>query len=583
MIAASQTPSNSARRAPHWCRANVALAVPAFLLCFASLVSWTDAQAQESVAHTVHNLTPTGPGAIKGGQNAGVCIYCHTPHNANPSPALWNRDTAGVTYQIYASSTMLAKVNQPSGSSRLCLSCHDGVLALAGVRVPGPVSGSALGPMRGPTVLGTDLRNSHPISFVYDSALATRSGELADPASLPRGIHVDSNRELQCTSCHDPHDDRYPKFLRMDNSNSELCTACHRMHSWSTSSHATSPARWNGRGINPWPAARQATVAANSCLNCHQTHFAPQAQGLLTQSAEVANCTVCHSGSVAGKNIAAEFESSAKISAHPINAAQGTHSANENPATMVRHVTCADCHNPHTATAASTGSRGMPGPLQGAVGVNLNGVRVASATAEYQVCIKCHDPREPSTPGATRVEATRNVRVKINPANASFHPIAAIGKNPGVRGLLAGYTASSVITCGDCHNNSDPGPRGAHASRFAPILERNYAATDPTPESPVSYDICYKCHDRNALVTDSARTFPHRLHVVNNQASCAVCHDAHGSRKNAHLINFMARDATGRSVVTPNRSGRLEYVTTSPGKGSCYLRCHGVDHNPLKY
>jgi len=583
MIAVAQTPSKSAWRGTRRQRATVALALSLLLVCVALLGSWTDAQAQESVTRTVHNLTPTGPGAIKGSQSAGVCIYCHTPHNANPTPALWNRDIAGVTYQIYASSTMLAKIDQPSGSSRLCLSCHDGILALAGVRVPETVSGSTPGPLRGPNVLGTDLRSSHPISFVYDAALATRSGELADPTSLPHGIHVDANRQLQCTSCHDPHDDRYPKFLRIDNSNAALCTACHRMHMWTTSSHATSQARWNGRGISPWRAPMQANVAANSCLNCHQTHFAPQAEELLTQSTEVANCTVCHSGSVAAKNIAAEFESGAKASAHPITASQGTHRPNENPATMVRHVTCADCHDPHMATAASTGSRAMPGPLQGAVGVNLSGMRVAPATAEYQVCIKCHDPREPSTPGAARVEATRSVRVKINPANASFHPIAAIGKNSGVRGLLAGYTASSVISCSDCHNNSDPGPRGAHASRFAPILERNYSATDPTPESPVSYDICYKCHDRNMLVSDSARTFPHRLHVVNSQASCAACHDAHGSRKNAHLINFMARDATGHSVVTPNRSGRLEYVTTSPGKGSCYLTCHGVDHNPLKY
>ena len=572
-----------ARRCPRRRRAGVQLSLSTLLFCLASLAPWADLQAENSVARTVHNLTPTGPGALKGSQPGGVCVYCHTPHNANPTPALWNRDTAGVSYQIYASDTMLATVHQPTNSSRLCLSCHDGILALAGVRVPGPSADPSLGPMRGPAVLGTDLRNSHPISFVYDGALAAKSGELVDPASLPAGIHVDSDRELQCTSCHDPHEDRYPHFLRLDNSNGALCTACHLLSQWHTASHGTSQARWNGAGTNPWPAGAQPTVAANGCLNCHRTHFAPQAQHLLLQSGEVVNCTVCHAGTVAAKNIAAEFESGAKVSAHPITASQWTHRPNENPATMTRHVTCADCHNPHTATQTSHSARGISGPLQGAIGVNLSGVRVAPATADYQVCIKCHDPREPSTPGATRVEATRSVRVKINPGNASFHPIVTVGRNPAVQGLLAGYTASSIIGCGDCHNNSDPGPRGAHASRFAPILERNYVATDPTPESPISYDICYKCHDRNALVSDSDRTFPHKRHVVNNQAPCAVCHDAHGSRGNAHLINFMSRDATGRSVVTPNRVGRLEYITTSPGKGSCYLKCHGVDHNPLKY
>src|SRR5271157_1334830 len=146
----SQNRSLPARRWPRQRKLNLALPVSALLLCLASLAPWDDLQAQNAVGRTVHNLTPTGPGALKGSQPAGVCVYCHTPHNANPTPGLWNRDTAGVTYQIYASDTMLAKVHQPTNSSRLCLSCHDGILALAGVRVQGPSNGSALGPMRGP-------------------------------------------------------------------------------------------------------------------------------------------------------------------------------------------------------------------------------------------------------------------------------------------------------------------------------------------------------------------------------------------------------------------------------------------------
>jgi len=554
----------------------------ALLLAIVAVAVAPPAHGQTSVARTSHNLSATGTGKMKSAQPVGVCVYCHTPHNASPAPALWNRDSTGVTYQIYASRSMQATVNQPTGSSRLCLSCHDGLLALGNMRVSGGMPATTLGALKGQAVLGTDLRGDHPISFVYDAALAARHGELAVPLNLPNRIRVDGDRQLQCSSCHDPHEDRYPKFLRTDPAGGGLCTTCHRMPQWPTSSHASSNAPWNGRGPSPWPKGAPATVAANACDNCHRPHAAPHGEGLLAQKAEPDACNVCHSATVAAKDVAAEFASGAKISRHPIESAQWTHAPNENATTMPRHVACADCHNPHAASSR-TAAGGLPGSLQGVVGVDLSGARVRVATAEYQVCVKCHDAREPTTPGATRVEATRNVRAKINPGNASYHPIAAAARSGSARGLVGGYTASSVIGCIDCHNNSDRGPRGAHASRFAPILERNYTATDLTPETPIAYDLCYKCHDRNAIVGDSVGSFPHRIHVVKSQASCAACHDAHGSRANAHLVNFMTRDASGRAVVSRNAAGRLDYVSAAAGSGTCYLKCHGVEHNPLGY
>jgi hypothetical protein len=50
-----------------------------------------------------------------------------------------------------------------------------------------------------------------------------------------------------------------------------------------------------------------------------------------------------------------------------------------------------------------------------------------------------------------------------------------------------------------------------------------------------------------------------------------------------HLINFMVRDRTGKTVMTPSSSGRLEYISTGAGRGQCFLSCHGKDHNPLTY
>jgi predicted CXXCH cytochrome family protein len=561
------------------------LALNQVLLMLVLLSSPLPAQAQTEIARTVHNLTPGGPGQLKETRPIGLCVFCHTPHNTKPTRALWNRDLPPTTYQLYSSSTLQAVVNQPTGSSRLCLSCHDGTLAMGSLNKPPRGEKLKLGPMTGTKVLGTDLSDDHPISFVYDGALAIKRGNLIDPASLPAAIRLDANKQMQCTSCHDPHEHKRRKFLRMDNLNGALCLTCHRPPQWSASAHATSKATWNFAGTNPWPANSAGTVAANACFNCHRNHSAGHGPLLLAWRDEPDNCNVCHGGTVASKNIAGEF---VKYSRHPIESVPWTHDPQENPSSMARHVACPDCHNAHAANASPALPPLVSGKLKGVSGVSANGSTLREATYEYQICIKCHGFTEPNTLGIARVESTRIVRVKIDPNNSSYHPIAAVGRNPAIKGLLPGYTASSMIACGSCHNNNDSSatgtaPKGAHGSRYAPILERNYLTADPTPESYASYEMCYKCHDRNSLVNDQPPSFPHKKHVVDQQAPCAACHDAHGVRQNAHLINFMLRDSTGKAVVTANRAGRIDYVSTSPGRGSCYLTCHGKEHNPLSY
>lgn len=540
--------------------------------------------AQTQVARTVHNLTATGPGPVHETQPAGVCVFCHTPHNAKPTRGLWNRDLPAVSYRLYESSTLEAQLNQPTGSSRLCLSCHDGVTALGNLRVPPKGSQFVLGPLTGKAALGTDLSDDHPISFVYDSALALRRGELADPATLPRTARLDDSGQLQCTTCHDPHEDRHPKFLRMDNRFGAQCTACHQLRNWSGATHSTSGATWKGLGQNPWPEGAFPSVAENACVNCHRPHSAGHPQRLLAQAEERANCTVCHNGSVAQENIEQEF---VKPSHHPIESSPWTHDKKEDAVSMPRHVTCVDCHNAHTAGSTTATAPMASGRLRGVVGATIGGGRVSEVNFEYEVCLKCHGMQEPLTPGITRRETTRNIRLKINSSNPSYHPVAAPGRNMTIAGLMPGYTASSLIYCTDCHNNdewtsSGMRPRGPHGSRWEPILEQEYETEDPMSESPSTYALCYQCHNRTTVLYSG--NFPHEKHVLEQGASCAVCHDPHGSQQNAHLINFMMLTKTGNAVVKPSSGGRLDFVSSAqPGHGSCYLTCHGVDHNPKDY
>ncbi len=536
-----------------------------------------------AIANTVHNLTATGPGTIKATAVGELCIFCHTPHSATQTRALWNRSLPGTTYKLYASSTLEATLNQPTGASRLCLSCHDGTLALGNLRVPPRTGPVTLGPLTGRAALGTDLSDDHPISFVYDPSLALKQGQLVDPSPLPKTVRLDDTKQLQCTACHDPHDDRFRKFLRMDDRSASLCTTCHRQRNWTGSTHAGSSATWNGAGTNPWPTTPYSTVTENGCQSCHRPHSAPHPTRLLSSAQERDVCLVCHNGGVATKNLDSEF---LKTSAHPIVSTDWTHDPREDPNTMPRHVACEDCHNPHQVAPTTASPPIAPGRLRGVRGVTISGSTVAEATYEYEVCLKCHGVRDQTIPGIVRQDNTRNVRLKINPSNPSYHPVAAAGKNPTIQVLEPGYTASTIIYCTDCHNNDQwtsagTWPKGPHGSRYEPILEREFQQNDPTTESFQSYALCYKCHTRSLLFQTGR--FPHEKHVLEKQASCAVCHDAHGSRQNVHLINFMLRDRTGKIVVGPNSKGLIEYQSTEPGRGNCTLKCHGEDHDRKSY
>jgi predicted CXXCH cytochrome family protein len=453
--------------------------------------------------------------------------------------------------------------------------------------VPGGSHGLvALRRLTGSASLGTDLSDDHPISFVYDTALAIRDGQLADPATLPKSLPLDETQQLQCTTCHDAHENPYRKFLRMDDRAGALCAACHTIRHWAGSAHATSPATWQGARKAPWPESAHTTVAGDACEACHQPHAAPRPPRLLSNAQERGVCLGCHTGKVATRNLEPEF---LKGSVHPIAATDWVHDPREDPLTMLRHVTCVDCHNPHQTVAAPASPPIAPGALRGVRGVNISGATVKAVNYEYGVCLKCHGMRDETAPDLVRQDNTRNVRVEISPSNPSFHPIAATGKNTTMGGFETGYTPASFIYCTDCHNNDESprsrsAPRGPHGSRFRPILEREYDTDDPSPESFQTYALCYKCHNRSFLLTESAGPFPHRKHVVEQEAPCAVCHDAHGSRKNTALINFMLRDRTGKTVVKRSQTERrLEYVSRGRGRGECYLECHGANHEPTAY
>lgn len=166
-----------------------------------------------------------------------LCVFCHTTHNADTSvidAPLWNHDVTTQNYTLYNSATLDSAPSQPDGVSRLCLSCHDGTIAVdsyggnAGVIFLG-----------GDEAVGADgLANDHPVSFIYDDSLANQDGGLFSPSSAPSSLggtisqDLLFNNRLECASCHDVHnggaaasvDD---ELLVISLVQSQLCLTCH--------------------------------------------------------------------------------------------------------------------------------------------------------------------------------------------------------------------------------------------------------------------------------------------------------------------------------------------------------------------
>ncbi len=525
----------------------------------ASVVSVATAQ-QMSVINSPHNLSATGVGQVRATTEQQVCIFCHTPHNASPVRPLWNRTMPTDAYLIYSSRALDAVPGQPTGMSKMCLSCHDGTIALGNVvsrTLPITMSGGVTTMPIGPGHLGTDLRDDHPVSFRYDSALVASDTRLKDPHTLPTEIQLDINGELQCTSCHDAHNNAFGDFLVMSNVGSQLCISCHMVGPTSISAHT-------------------------SCDSCHQPHSAPSGPYLLQGSTVAATCTRCHDGNTPGAaNIANELT---KLSIHE------THSAVDPAGLPVEHASCIDCHDPHTMDSGSGSAPGVHGNFGQIAGMSASGSPVAASSYEYEVCFKCHADSSVVQPWIGRQIAQNNTRLEFAPGAISFHPVQGPGKNPDVPSLKPGWTTSSIVYCSDCHNSDTgqasggTGPNGVHGSNEAPLLVARYSTIDQLSESAQRYALCYRCHDRESILDDES--FPeHKKHIVNEEASCAACHDAHGIAShqgtvagNSHLINF----ATG--IVLPDpQTGRLEFIDQGVFAGTCFLECHGEAHSPESY
>ena len=215
-----------------------------YIVSLGVLIAGLAAAQQASAVTGPHNMSDKTPG----GQ---VCVTCHTPHKAPATRLLWNHVLSANNFSWSDATTttgdtpLPANIKSWSGSTKNCLSCHDGTVEIGKIYVPSQTfdNSKISGDKQIATSTG-DLKGNHPVAvpFPYGGAKNTYNGLTTGDNALASGwvatpsavkIFTDpaspgpNNRGIECASCHDPHGTANSKYLRESTTGSALCLKCH--------------------------------------------------------------------------------------------------------------------------------------------------------------------------------------------------------------------------------------------------------------------------------------------------------------------------------------------------------------------
>ncbi len=195
----------------------------------ATLAAQAAAQDMSKIINTPHNLATLDVWGVVIPQNR-VCLPCHTPHNARSVEngefqVIWNHAITDQTFEMYT--TMAGNQGgQPEGSSKLCLSCHDGATAIDDFGGNDEFFTNVVIDEDRPSNLGTDLRDDHPIGIEYPPPDLTGYNDKSSFTAV-KVVSVNGLDRVECASCHTVHDNTLGMFLRQTMEESALCLECH--------------------------------------------------------------------------------------------------------------------------------------------------------------------------------------------------------------------------------------------------------------------------------------------------------------------------------------------------------------------
>jgi predicted CXXCH cytochrome family protein len=433
----------------------------------------------------MHDLSPGGISPVKGGLSA--CLFCHAPHSAMGAKALWSEKLSTTTYTLYTGT--LNQEQQPAlgSSSNLCLSCHDGTVAVGQTTPYGNIR--MQGAMYPQDVFGTSLQGVHPFNFKLP--LDQNTPNLWPEVIAGTGTHnravklIDGN--VQCTSCHDPHNQNIDpvaqKFLVMDNTGSALCLACHTTDPGPGPMGALSPA-----GTTRASAARLASAHRPlGALMLVSTSSSTSAPTLANTSAPMSALT-----ELATFEEGEESTSSPKprrpnplaywqASAHALASHKVSKGARVGSYGTGARNGCMSCHMPHNAPG---GKSLLAGPIPS----------VPNMDAATQNCITCHNGSSVVSPTIPNVFAEFAKTGHPFPTTTNKHTV----------GESTVLNNNRHATCVDCHNPHSSRRSDSLSStriRAAQYGAAGISATDGTTvinRATDQYETCLRCHGTSA-------------------------------------------------------------------------------------
>lgn len=207
------------------------------VLCCAAVVLLAGGRTEAgTIAGTGHDFSTRGA--------SGLCITCHGVHKVPNTPLLWNHTLSAQNFSWSDYPATVGGTPTPtnlrtwSGSTKMCLSCHDGTVDVGSL-----MSGTSFTGGKAPAITGAagDLKGNHPVGipYPYNGARNTYNGSTTGvntPVSEYRAVPTKvkmftdptvaaNNTGIECGSCHNPHDNSNGDFLR--DAKLTICQNCH--------------------------------------------------------------------------------------------------------------------------------------------------------------------------------------------------------------------------------------------------------------------------------------------------------------------------------------------------------------------
>lgn len=224
-----------------------------------ALTAYGGTAAGSGVVGSMHDITAfaktQASGAVTADNEGRVCIYCHTPHAANLDGVigpLWSHTLSSKNYTPYKTATFdtnsqLVLGDTLIGSSRLCMSCHDGQVAADSHQGSTPQDGTFV--LSGSKVVGSETSSTsdHPIGFLYDNVQGQQPTKYRTSTTTwisGNGQTIAACLEggvMTCNTCHEVHNKRNVTMglsvdhtqknwlLRAKETNSAICRSCHNL------------------------------------------------------------------------------------------------------------------------------------------------------------------------------------------------------------------------------------------------------------------------------------------------------------------------------------------------------------------